>query len=120
MGQHVTTDASGQVTFNLPPADYQVRADVLSSQTWSAVFNQTDTTVNIDHGRSTVHVFTSGSDLYDVPVYLFTQAGAYLGRVERTDPAGLAEFHGAGRRLQVKGGLRRQPDLVGCCQHPCR
>jgi RHS repeat-associated protein len=92
MGQHVTTDASGLVTFNLPAADYQVRADHLSSQTWSAVFNQTDTTVNIDHGRSTVHIFTSGSDLYDVPVYLFTQAGAYLGRVERTDPAGLASF----------------------------
>jgi ribosomal protein L30E len=92
MGQHVTTDASGLVTFNLPAADYQVRADVLSSQTWSAVFNQADVSVDIAHGQSALHVFAGGSDLYDVPVYLFTEAGAYLGRVERTDSAGWRRF----------------------------
>jgi RHS repeat-associated protein len=92
MGRNATTDASGQVVFNLPPADYQVRADVLSSQTWSAVFNQADVSVDIAHGQSALHVFAGGSDLYDVPVYLFTEAGAYLGRVERTDSAGMAAF----------------------------
>jgi RHS repeat-associated protein len=86
------TDANGQVVFSLPSADYQVRADYLSSQTWSTVFNQSDVTVDIAHGKAAVHIFDSGSDLYDIPVYLFTEAGTYLGLVERTDSAGMVEF----------------------------
>ena len=49
LGQSAKTDASGKVMFNLPPANYQVRADYLSSQTWSEVFNQADVSVEIAH-----------------------------------------------------------------------
>jgi len=34
----------------------------------------------------------NGSDLEDVPVYLFTEQGAYLGKSERTDASGEATF----------------------------
>ena len=113
------TDAQGQVAFNLPQADYKVRADYLSTQTWSDVFNATDATVAINHGLARVHVFETDVDLYNAPVYLFTEAGAYLGRQEYTDSAGMVDFPGAGGHIQVPGGHQRQPDLVGCRQHPC-
>ncbi len=92
MGRSAFTDADGQATFNLPPADYAFRADCLSVQTWSEVINQTDTIISIEHGRAAVHVTVGGWDLFDAPVYLFSESGAYLGRMERTDSSGMADF----------------------------
>ena len=74
------TNAQGQVTFNLPQADYKVRADYLSTQTWSDVFNATDATMAINHGLARVHVFRTSLDIYDAPVYLFSGPGGYLGQ----------------------------------------
>ncbi|CAB1068583.1 hypothetical protein D1AOALGA4SA_414, partial [Olavius algarvensis Delta 1 endosymbiont] len=92
--QRVTakTDDLGQVVFNLPEADYEVRADYLSGRFWSPVFNGTDVVVDIGHGLAAVHVTDAELDLFDVPVYLFNEAGKYLGRVERTDSAGMTTF----------------------------
>ena len=92
MGITAGTDVQGKVTFNLPEADYKVRTDYLSGQFWSADFNATDVTVDIPHGLTTVHVFETDVDLSDVPVYLFTETGAYLGRQERTDLSGIVTF----------------------------
>ena len=86
------TNSQGQVAFNLPLSDYKVRADFLSTQTWSEVFNATGATININHGFARVHVFRTSVDIYDAPVYIFTEAGGYLGRVERTDATGLVSF----------------------------
>ena len=88
MGIAEATDAQGKVTFNLPRADYKVRADYLSTKAWSDVFNATDAAVTINHGLARVHVFRTGIDVYDAPVYLFTESGSYLGRVENTDFSG--------------------------------
>ncbi|CAB1080534.1 hypothetical protein D1AOALGA4SA_8213 [Olavius algarvensis Delta 1 endosymbiont] len=86
------TDDQGQVIFNLPEADYEVRADYLSGRFWSPVFNGTDVVVDIGHGLAAVHVTDAELDLFDVPVYLFNEAGKYLRRVERTDSAGMATY----------------------------
>jgi hypothetical protein len=56
------------------------------------VFNATDAAVDIVHGYANVHITETGSDIYDAPVYLFTETGSYLGRVQRTDSAGMARF----------------------------
>jgi hypothetical protein len=91
-GINLQTDAQGQVTFNLPARDYKVRADYLGGRYWSEVFNATDAAVDIAHGYADVHITETGSDIYDAPVYLFTEAGSYLGRMQRTDSAGMARF----------------------------
>ncbi len=91
-GINLQTDAQGQVTFGLPDRDYKVRADYLGGRYWSEVFNATDAAVDIAHGRAAVHIAETGSDIYDAPVYLFTETGSYLGRMQRTDSAGMARF----------------------------
>ncbi|MFH2044001.1 MAG: RHS repeat-associated core domain-containing protein [Pseudomonadota bacterium] len=91
-GINATTDSQGQVTFNLPQQDYKVRADYLGGQYWSDVFNSQNTAIDINHGYPNIHVTETGTDIYDAPVYLFTEAGSYLGRVIRTDSAGMARF----------------------------
>ena len=56
------------------------------------MFNATDAAVDIAHGYADVHITETGSDIYDAPVYLFTETGSYLGRMQRTDSAGMARF----------------------------
>ncbi|MFH2043999.1 MAG: RHS repeat-associated core domain-containing protein [Pseudomonadota bacterium] len=91
-GINATTDFQGQVIFSLPAQDYKVRADYLGSQYWSEVFNSQNTAIDIGHGYASIHVTETGTDIYDAPVYLFTETGSYLGRVIRTDSAGMARF----------------------------
>lgn len=91
-GQNAQTDASGQVVFNLPDKAYKVRADYLGGQHWSDVFTSDDTSVDIAHGYANLHVTDTVSDVVDAPVYLFTEAGSYLGRMQRTDTGGLTSF----------------------------
>jgi len=88
MGIRGDTDAAGEVTFNLPQAEYKVRADYLSTKNWSDVFTATDVAVDITR----VHVFEAGIEIYDAKVYIFTGSGSYLGRMERTDSSGMASF----------------------------
>jgi RHS repeat-associated protein len=92
VGIAADTDASGQAIFNVPEADYKIRADYLAGRHWSDDFNGTDATVDIAHGLAAVHVVEAGLDLFDVPVYLFNEDGRYLGRRERTDSAGMVSF----------------------------
>ncbi|MFH2044003.1 MAG: RHS repeat-associated core domain-containing protein [Pseudomonadota bacterium] len=91
-GINATTDSQGRVTFSLPQQDYKVRADYLGSQYWSEVFNSQNTAIDIGHGYASIHVTETGTDIYDAPVYLFTETGSYLGRVQRTDSSGMARF----------------------------
>jgi len=91
-GLSASTDAAGQVTFNLPDKAYKVRADYLGGQYWSEVFTSVDTAVDIAHGYANLHVTDTGTDVVDAPVYLFTEAGSYLGRMQRTDAGGLTSF----------------------------
>jgi len=92
LGLNAVTDAQGRVTFNLPQKDYKVRADFLGGKYWSEVFNVQDVAVDIVHGYANVHVTEYGIDIYNAPVYLFTETGSYLGKVVRTDSAGMARL----------------------------
>ena len=92
MSRNQTTDASGQVVFNLPEQSYKVRADYLSQQHWSDAFIWQDTTMTINRGMAQMHVTRSGADVAGARVYLFSEAGAYLGWFETTDAGGKAEF----------------------------
>ena len=79
MGQTRTTDANGQVIFNLPERGYKVRADYQSKQYWSAEFTAQDASVDIPMADAQVEVTANGLPLPGVTVYVFTQSGAYLG-----------------------------------------
>ena len=92
LGQYANTNVQGQVVFSLPQESYKVRADYLGYQFWSQPFVWADTYVTIDHGLVIVHVTKEGADVIDAPVYLFKASGSYLGKYERTDAVGEAEF----------------------------
>ena len=89
---NATTGAQGEVSFSLPQKDYKVRADYLGGQYWSQVFNGQNTAIDIAHAYANVQVSEHGAPVYNAPVYLFTSTGTYLGRMLRTDAAGLARF----------------------------
>jgi RHS repeat-associated protein len=92
LGKYADTDAQGQVTFSLPQESYKVRADYMGYQFWSEPFVWSDTPVTINHGLAVIHVTQGGADVVDAPVYLFKASGSYLGKYERTDVTGIAEF----------------------------
>ncbi|MGB5422914.1 MAG: hypothetical protein WBN03_12185, partial [Desulfobacterales bacterium] len=92
LGQHAVTDGSGQVRFSLPNQDYQVRVDTLGNQFWSNVFQQAGTTMTIPQGQAIVQALRAGATIEGAKVYLFSDSGAYLGRVETTEADGRAEF----------------------------
>ena len=89
---NATTNAQGQLSFSLPQKDYKVRADYLGGQYWSQVFNAQNAAIDIAHAYANVQVSEHGAAVYNAPVYLFTNTGAYLGRMIRTDASGLAWF----------------------------
>ena len=92
MGTYANTDAQGQVIFSLPEKDYKVRADYLGSQYWSELIFWQDKDIDIDHGKTNIHVTNFGKDIENAKVYLFTETGSYLGKYERTDSSGSASF----------------------------
>jgi hypothetical protein len=92
MGQYQVTDASGQVTFNLPDQLYKVRADYLGGQYWSQDFQSQNTTVTISRGLADIHVHRTGVDVTGARVYLFNENSSYLGWYENTDATGKAGF----------------------------
>ncbi len=91
-GLNSPTDTAGQVTFSLPAADYKVRADYLSGQYWSEVFNQADQVITVSEGTAAITVSSGVATLENVPVYVFTASGSYLGLNGATDSSGLVEF----------------------------
>lgn len=92
LGQNAVTDGNGQVHFNLPNQDYQVRVDTLGNQFWSDVFQQAGTTLTIPQGQAIVQTLRAGAALEEAKVYLFSEGGVYLGRVESTKAGGKAGF----------------------------
>ena len=92
MGQSQTTDANGQVVFNLPEQAYKVRADYLGGQFWSNGFTWQDITVDIPMADAEITVTGAGAPLENVPVYVFTGAGAYLSITDTTDINGNVTF----------------------------
>ncbi len=99
LGHNATTDENGRAGFDVPEGDYRLRADYLGYQFWStdtAVITDTNAVISIPHQSVQVTVETRyqqvSDPLADVPVYLFTSSGSYLGQVRRSDAQGCAVF----------------------------
>ncbi|MFZ5571308.1 MAG: carboxypeptidase regulatory-like domain-containing protein [Thermodesulfobacteriota bacterium] len=101
----LTTDAQGQVVFDLPDREYKVRADYLSGQFWSTAFNQQDMAVAIPMADAEITVTYGGAPLAGVPVYAYTAAHAYLNRHQTTGTDGRAVF-----RLPASGTYEFRAD----------
>ena len=98
LGLNAVTDAAGQVSFGLADGSYKVRVDYLGYQFWSPVYTVPGALsgeLTIAHQDVTVTVageYQGGQALVNVPVYLFTAAGAYQGQKLTTDAAGQVIF----------------------------
>lgn len=92
LGITVATDAAGVVLFSLPERAYKVRVDVLTFQYWSQSFVWSDPNVTIPEGIAEVQVTQDEVLLEGVPVYAYTQVGAYLNLNETTDGVGVVSF----------------------------
>ena len=92
MNQNQTTDASGQVVFNLPEQPYKVRTDYLTQQYWSAEFTWQNVAVTVPMAEAEVQVTGSGLTLQGVNVYVFSASGTYLGQTKTTDANGRVNF----------------------------
>jgi len=86
------TDANGQVIFDLPQKAYKVRADYLAQQFWSEEFTWEDTTVQVPMAEAEITVTGNGLPLAGVEVYVFSEAGSYLGLNASTDASGRVSF----------------------------
>ena len=92
LGLYQTTDAQGRVSFSLPDRPYKVRADYLGGQFWSQEVTGHDTPVRIASALAEVSVTGSGLPQPGLKLYLFSEAGSYLGRHLETDESGQATF----------------------------
>ena len=92
MNLNPTTNADGQVVFNLPDQAYKARADYVDQQYWSSDFIQQDAQVDIPMADARITVTGGGQALFDVPIYVFTASGAYLNLTQNTDAAGQVNF----------------------------
>jgi YD repeat-containing protein len=113
-GLSATTDDNGIGHFTLQDfADgaYKFRIDYLGYQFWSKVVTIPDVTslgVIIDEETVEVTVTTVSGPAEEVRVYLFTEAGAYLGLYGETDAAGKVSFD-----LPVGVNYKFRADIMG-------
>jgi len=97
-GLNTTTDASGVAVFDesyFVEGTYQFRVDYLSGQYWSTVVSipqDSAVSVLIEEGNLEVTVQNQTELLEGVKVYLFTDAGAYLGKNATTGADGIVNF----------------------------
>lgn len=91
-GIYQTTGETGVVTFDLPQKPYKARADYLSDQYWSDLFNWTDQVIDVEQGEVLIDVVQGGNPLAGVSVYVFNSQDQYLGQYRITDTNGQAGF----------------------------
>ena len=97
-GENSNTDENGNAFFvqeDFEPDVYQFRVDYLGQQFWSDLVNiPEDSTVSviIEEEAVAVVVTDGAAPMEGIRVYLFSAAGAYLGRYENTDSNGEVSF----------------------------
>jgi hypothetical protein len=99
LGTYQSTDDLGQVFFEVPEADFKVRADYLGYQFWTDTFYvdadmaldfvipHTDVTVTVD-GRYQ----EEDTPVEGIRAYLYNATGNYLGTYQQTDENGQVVF----------------------------
>ncbi|MDY6793291.1 MAG: Ig-like domain-containing protein [Thermodesulfobacteriota bacterium] len=99
LGMTATTDSNGQVAFNLSDGNYKIRVDYMGYQFWSPVYSVTgdmSETFTIAHQDVILTVqgeYQGMQPLADLPVYLFTESGAYQSQSQTTDGNGQVVFN---------------------------
>ena len=115
LGVSCTTDAGGKVVFDLPQKDYKVRVDHLGSRYYSGLFNWQNVSVAISMTDADLAVTGGGFPQEGQMVYVYSEAGTYLGLSQVTDsggkvtfrlPAGLYNFRVDHQGSQFWSGLR--------------
>ena len=97
-GKKSTTDKNGTALFDLDEFEdgiYQFRVDYLGQQFWSGLLGlpeESSVTVVIEEAAVVVVVTDGAAPMEGIKVYLFSSAGAYLGRYENTDINGEVKF----------------------------
>jgi RHS repeat-associated protein len=98
-GKNATTDEYGTALFSkedFEPGVYQFRVDYLGQQFWSGLVDlheEYSVTVVIEEEAVVVVVTDGVAPMEGIKVYLFSAAGAYLGRYKNTDSNGEVSFH---------------------------
>jgi hypothetical protein len=90
-----TTDASGNLSFSLANGSYKFRLDYLGKQYWSSVVTVPavlTTQVIVPDEEVQVSVMFAGAAAPGIKVYLYSDAGSYLGQYRTTDQYGEALF----------------------------
>ena len=91
-GIYTDSDENGLASFTVPVNPYKVRADYMGEKYWTESFTAIDTTIEIGHGELELTVYDIQSVVEGAKVYLFTEAGSYLGVNGTTDVDGKVNF----------------------------
>jgi hypothetical protein len=116
LGVSRATDAGGIVRFEVPEGTYKVRADYLGYSFWSADFLVTqDAGLLLPIPHTAVEITVQGvyqgtaAAVQDIPVYLFTSAGSYVGQRLVTDSSGKVLFDTPDRLYKVRADYLGRP-----------
>ena len=109
LGRYRTTSSDGTAEFAVPAGTYSVRADYLGYRFWSdETVMTTDTALAFVIPHRDVAVAVNGiyrsavDPLHGIKTYLFTEAGAYQGLYQATDPDGKVTYHLPQRPYRVR------------------
>ncbi len=114
LGLSNTTDANGQVSYDLPEGTYKFRVDTLGYQFWTGLYDVPNVAADvftIPHQDVTITV--QGVDpgltpIEGVDVYLFTPSATYLGLNLTTDIDGQATFNLPEKQYKVRADFLGQ------------
>ena len=113
-GKNATTDGNGIALFDLEDFEdntHQFRVDYLGQQFWSGLVDLPGTssvTVVIEEEAVFVVVTDGAFPMEGIKVYLFSAAGAYLGRYKNTDSNGEVLFY-----LPLDMNVKFRADYLG-------
>lgn len=92
LGISRTTDADGKAVFDLPQKDYKVRVDYLGSRHFSGLFNWQNASIAIPMADAAITVTGGGFPQEGKILYVYSEAGTYLGLSQATDSDGKVTF----------------------------
>ena len=92
LGISRTTDADGKAVFDLPQKDYKVRVDYLGNRHFSCLFNWQNVSVAIPMADAAITVTGGGFPQEGQILYVYSEAGTYLGLSQATDSDGKVTF----------------------------
>ncbi len=111
LGMYGSTNEEGEVSFDLSDGTYKFRVDHLGYQFWSddiGISSPSTAEMLIEEETAEVTVTTGVDPVPGIKVYLFSEAGSYLGRYGVTDSKGKVSFE-----LPVGKNFKFRADMLG-------